>query len=119
MLADRLGPVPTPDPTVIALRGAGCGGAHETAGRGRLAGQKGTVCVNGVFAFPAYLHSLDPATLHGNRHRLATVSGTGESDCTLVFHASSPAPPLRARNSFPGWRRTLAFRRHEAVRRGG
>lgn len=88
----ELGPVPTPDPAMIALRGAGCGGTHETAGRGRLSGQHGTVCVNGVFAFPAFLRSLSPAALRDNRDRLADVTGTGESDCTLVFHS----PPLPA-----------------------
>lgn len=88
----ELGPVPNPDPAVIMLRGAGCGGSKETAGHGRLAGQRGAVCVNGVFGFPAALHNLAPAALADNPQWLGTVSGNGESDCTLVFHTPAHGP---------------------------
>jgi hypothetical protein len=76
----ELGPVPPPDPALVNLRGAGCGGAKETAGRGKLANSRGALCVNGVFGFPGSLPTLsDPSSLVG-------LTGVGESDCTLVFH---------------------------------
>lgn len=80
----ELGPVPPPDPALVNLRGAGCGGAQETAGRGKLANLSGALCVNGIFGFPASLLSLeDPSSLVG-------LTGVGESDCTLVFHKPLP-----------------------------
>jgi hypothetical protein len=77
----ELGPVPGPDPALVNLRGAGCGGAKETTGRGKLAGMRGALCVNGVFGFPAPL-----STLLDNPVALVGLRGVGESDCTLVFH---------------------------------
>jgi hypothetical protein len=82
----ELGPVPPPDPALVNLRGAGCGGTRETAGRGKLANLRGSLCVNGVFGFPASLPSIqDPSSL-------VSLMGVGESDCTLVFHKPLPVP---------------------------
>jgi hypothetical protein len=72
-----LGPLPGADPGTVALRGAGCGGAKEVAGRGFLANRVGAICMNGFFTLPASL----PTTSLG----WANVHVLGQSDCTFVF----------------------------------
>ncbi|MGH9009499.1 MAG: hypothetical protein ACRDYF_06560 [Acidimicrobiia bacterium] len=77
----ELGPVPGPSPSVLNLRGAGCGGTRETAGKGKLANMEGALCVNGAFGFPVPL-----STLLADPGRLVGLTGSGESNCTLVMH---------------------------------
>lgn len=72
-----LGALPGTDPGTIALRGAGCGGAKEVAGRGFLASSVGAICMNGFFTLPASL----PVTRAG----WSNVHVLGQSDCTFVF----------------------------------
>jgi hypothetical protein len=72
-----LGPLPGADPGTVAVRGAGCGGVQEVAGRGFLANTVGALCMNGFFTLPALL----PTTAAG----WANVHVLGQSDCTFVF----------------------------------
>jgi hypothetical protein len=83
-----LGPLPGASPGTVALRGAGCGGAREVAGRGFLANTVGAICMNGFFTLPASL----PATSVG----WANVHVLGQSDCTFVFQPRTiPSLPGR------------------------
>lgn len=101
----NLGPV-QPDGTLalgIGLRGAGCGGSQEVAGKGLIAGKRGTICMNGQFDFatpePARLLTLlsgfsgsataDQVTALLNF--LASSSFHGQSNCPLAFHTQTPA----------------------------
>ena len=62
---------------IYPIRILGCGGLHEVAGKGRLAGMVGSICFNGVLNF----NHFDPSTL------------TGSSKCTIPMHTPMAPPP--------------------------
>lgn len=76
-----LGTVPTDDPGVIVIRGAGCGGTQEVAGEGALAYGKGAICMNGGFTFNNIRSLRDLLLL-----RPKDIIFRGESDCTITLH---------------------------------
>ncbi|AXQ31283.1 hypothetical protein D0B54_22510 [Solimonas sp. K1W22B-7] len=82
----------------FGLRGVGCGGTQEVAGKGPLAGGRGTICMNGQFDFsspsPAALAGVlagfadggDAAEVAALLQLLAGSLLTGRSDCAITMH---------------------------------
>lgn len=62
---------------IYPIRILGCGGLHEVAGKGRLAGMVGSICFNGVLNFNMY----DRSVL------------SGSSKCTITMHTPMAPPP--------------------------
>ncbi len=88
----EVGPVIGGNLLSLNLRGAGCGGLQEVAGKGALANAKGAICMNGIFNIPAGIAGPVPKTLpeltqffKGLIDRLP-LQGGGESDCTITAH---------------------------------
>lgn len=76
-----IGTVPTDEPGVMVIRGAGCGGTQEIAGVGPLANGKGAICMNGGFTVTALRSLQDLFSLRPNN-----IVFRGESDCTITLH---------------------------------
>jgi hypothetical protein len=76
-----LGTVPTDEPGVMVVRGAGCGGTQEVDGRGSIAYGKGAICMNGGFTLTKVTSIQDIFKL-----RPKDIVFRGESDCTITLH---------------------------------
>lgn len=64
----------------LQIRGAGCGGTQETAGRGEVANMRGVICMNGSFGLPHIPTDLSQIDLANFPVMV------GESDCSIYFH---------------------------------
>jgi len=77
----RLGVIEKLADGTLRIRGAGCGGTQETAGKGDAANMRGIICMNGSFGLPYIptdLSKVDIATFPVMR---------GESDCSIYLHS--------------------------------
>jgi hypothetical protein len=64
----------------LRIRGAGCGGTQEVAGRGEVANMRGVICMNGSFGLPHIPTDLSQIDLA----KFPVMDG--ESDCSIYFH---------------------------------
>lgn len=76
----QLGVVARLSDGTLRIRGAGCGGTQETAGRGEVAGMRGVICMNGSFGLPYIPTDLSQIDLA----KFPVMDG--ESDCSIYLH---------------------------------